>query len=257
MADETELKKERHRSPNYPAVGLADALDRVSKLVRANGKAGAPTEVAAKNIGYSSAHGSAMSTMAALKKFGLVTDNGGRIVPTQRALEIINLPDGDPRRKIALQEAALSPSIYRELVTFYKDTGLPGAEALEAELKTYKGFNPKAVAAFVRDFLSTLDFAGINVTEGIESGSSDSEKGESQGKMEANTSVPKEIPPAIVDFSSFFKGPMSRKYPLDISIARGLKAELSISGDFKQADLQRLKTQINRLIENLEDAFSD
>jgi hypothetical protein len=34
---------------------------------------------------------------------------------------------------------------------------------LEAELTTYKAFNPKAVGGFVRDFLDTLDFAGITV----------------------------------------------------------------------------------------------
>lgn len=62
------------------------------------------------------------------------------------------------------------------------------------------------------------------------------------------------------DFSSIFRGgggAITRKYPVDISIPRGLKAELAISGDFKQEDLERLKKQINRVIENLEDAFLD
>ena len=35
------------------------------------------------------------------------------------------------------------------------------------------------------------------------------------------------------------------------------KAELTIAGDFKQEDLERLKKQINRLVENLQDAFLD
>ena len=169
MADEQDARKERHRSPNYPAVSLPEAVERVRKLVKEDGKAGAPTEIAAKHIGYSSAHGSALSTLAALKKFALVTENAGRIVPTQRALEILNLPEGDPRRRAALRDAALSPSIYRELVEYYKESGLPGEESLQAELKTYRGFNPKAVAAFVTDFIDSLNFAGINVSNALDS----------------------------------------------------------------------------------------
>ena len=97
------VKKERQRSPNYPAVGLREAVERVRKLYEKDGKAGAPPEIAAKHIGYSSAHGQAMSVLANIKKFGLVSDTGGRLAPTQAALEIINLPDSDVRRQKALQ----------------------------------------------------------------------------------------------------------------------------------------------------------
>jgi hypothetical protein len=253
MVEENEAKKERHRSPNYPAVGLEDAVARVRLLVKADGKAGAPTEVAAKHIGYSSAHGSAMSTLAALKKYGLVADSAGRIIPTQRALEILNLPEADPRRKTALQDAALSPSIFRELFEQYKDTGLPGQEALEAELKTYRGFNPKAVSAFVRDFVGTLDFAGINRNGALDS-SLDATKTSSEDQMSAPDVSGS--PALSHGFSITFSGG-TRKYPIDISIPRGLKAELAITGDLKKEDLDKLKRQIDRLMDGLADAFTD
>jgi len=49
-----------------------------------------------------------------------------------------------------------------------------------------------------------------------------------------------------------------RRYPFDISIPRNMKAELSISGqELRKEDLERLKKQIDRLIENLSDAFED
>jgi hypothetical protein len=148
-------KRERQRSPNYPAVGLREAVERVRKLIQVDGKAGAPPQIAAKHIGYSSAHGQAMSVIAALKKFGLVVDSGGRLAPTQAALEIVNLPDSDPRRQKALREAALSPALYQELVTQHEKTGLPAPDVLEAELRTYRGFNPKAVEGLIKDFLDT------------------------------------------------------------------------------------------------------
>src|SRR5690349_1390279 len=96
-------KKKRHRSPNYPAVGLRDAVERVRSLYKADGKAGAPPDVAATHIGFASAHGEAMSVIAALKKFGLVDTDKGRIAPSQRALEIINMPFQDPRRLAAIR----------------------------------------------------------------------------------------------------------------------------------------------------------
>jgi len=155
-------KKARQRSPNYPTVGLQDALERVRRLFNEDGRASVPTEIAAKHIGYAAAHGQAYSVLSALKKFGLLEENKGRVALSQRAIELLNLPTTDSRRIQALKDAALSPPIYRELVETHAQTGLPGDEALEAELVTYKNFNPKAVAGFVRDFRATLEFAGLS-----------------------------------------------------------------------------------------------
>jgi hypothetical protein len=172
MADariEDAVKKERHRSPNYPAVGLREAVDRAKKFYTADGKAGAPSKLAAVHIGFSKPHGQAMSVLAALKRFGLIIDAGGRVVPTQRAIEILNLPESDPRRRIAISEAALSPPIYKELVEKHRKTGLPNRDVLEAELVAYKSFNPAAVKGFVSDLLDTLEYAGITVEDGVDS----------------------------------------------------------------------------------------
>jgi hypothetical protein len=155
-------KKTRQRSPNYPTVSLQDALERVRRLFNEDGRASVPVETAAKHIGYAAAHGQAYSVISALKKYGLLEENKGRVALSQRAIELLNLPASDPRRLQALKDAALSPPIYRELVELHSQKGLPSDEALEAELVTYKSFNPKAVAGFVRDFRATLEFAGLS-----------------------------------------------------------------------------------------------
>lgn len=257
-------KKERHRSPNYPAVGLREAVERVSKFYATDGKAGAQPEIAAKHIGFGSAHGGAMSVLAALKRFGLLVDISGRLVPTQAAIEIINLPEHDPRRKMALKDAALKPSIYQQLVEEYQSSGLPSADTLEAELKTYRKFNPKAVGRFVRDFLDTLVYAQIVTSDGvISTGPEDKSETERHEASATNTySGDKPSMGQTPETPSRSDAPVSlervkRTYPLDISIPRALKAELSISGEFRREDLDRLRTQIGRLIENLQDAFQD
>jgi hypothetical protein len=164
----------RHRSPNYPAVGLRDAVERLRNLYAKDGKAGAPAHLAAVHIGFGKAHGQAMSVLAALKKFGLIADSGGRFAPTQRGLEIVNLPVGDPRREKALQEAVMEPSIYRELIEQHRETGWPSDDVLASELVTYKEFNPKAVDGFVKDLRDSLEFSGLSEPATLESEVEDS-----------------------------------------------------------------------------------
>ncbi len=158
--NETESRS-RHRSPNYPAVSLAEAVERVSKLYATDRKAGAPLEIALKHMGFSGKHGKSMMVASALKKYGLVEDVGGRLIPTQRAVEIIVLPKDDGRRLEALREAALSPEINRELFDKYHDDGFPPDDTLTSELVAYRGFNPSVVNNFVRDFRATMDFASL------------------------------------------------------------------------------------------------
>jgi hypothetical protein len=162
-------KKPRHRSPNYPAIGLREALERTKRFYAMDGKAGAPTETAAKHIGFASAHGQALSVLAALKSFGLLEDKSGRVAPTQRAVELLHLPEQDPRRIQSLQEAALAPTIYRQLAQQYRETGLPSDDTLKAELIAYKSFNPKSVDDFVKGFKDTLNFSGLSDFSMIES----------------------------------------------------------------------------------------
>jgi len=163
LATPTETgKKKRQRSPNYPAVGLKEAIDRLKLFMKEDGRAGAAPAIAARHIGFATAHGQAYSTLAALKKFGLVEDKDGRVVPTQRAAEINSLPENDARRLKAIREAALLPTTFSELIAEYRDTGLPSEETLAGELVAYKGFNPNGVKEFLKAFKETLEFAGLS-----------------------------------------------------------------------------------------------
>lgn len=157
-----EAHQSRHRSPNYPAVGLRDAVQRIRKLIEADGKAGSLPDVAAKHIGFSSAHGTARSVLSALRKFGLAAEQRGRIVPTPLAIEIAHYPENSERHKAALRTAALGPVIYKKLVDEYGTLGnLPSDESLRPELIVRGEFNPKAVDAFIADFRDSLTYAGL------------------------------------------------------------------------------------------------
>jgi hypothetical protein len=237
-------RKTRHRSPNYPAVGLRNAVERVRSLYQKDGKAGAPAKLAAVHIGFASAHGEAMSVVAALKKFGLVESTKGRVAPTQRAIEIINLPETDLRREQALKDAALSPAIYRELIEQHRQTGFPADDVLQSELVTYKDFNPRAVAGFVKDFKDTLDFAGLSDLSQLEyheeRGSEDSEN--MQGTQ---IQAPKSIPPLVQ------QNPEKKVSINSWTLSPHASAQLRIDGDVSKEDLDLLRDYLEITIKAL------
>ena len=154
--------KKRQRSPNYPAVGLRNAVERAKKLYDADGKPGSSPAAAFSHIGFTSGHGQAQAVLAGLKKFGLLEDKGGRVVPTKGAIDVFEYAADHDRHKAALREMALKPAIYLQLVkTFQEHSRLPSDASLKPELITDKGFNPKAVDGFLADFRDSLTYAGL------------------------------------------------------------------------------------------------
>ena len=196
-------KKARQRSPNYPALGLKAAVEKVRMLYEADKRAGAPVDAALKHMGFGSKHGQALAVLSAVKKFGLVEESSGRIVPTQRAVDLLNFPDQDARKIKAIRDAALSPEIYRELYEQYKSTGIPSEETLKAELIADKNFNPNAVEGFIRDFKETLVFAGIMDAVGLSLSAEDaSEMNDSvQTAVQTVGSTPKPMPQGMKEIS--------------------------------------------------------
>ena len=155
-------KKSRHRSPNYPALGLREAVAKIAAIYQQDKLAAAPRNAALKAMGFEKAHGEASRVLSALKAFGLIEEADGRIKLTQRGIDIVVRTEGEQQRASALQEAAIGPEIYRELLKQYRESGLPSDTSLASELKAVKKFNPNAVEGFIRDFRDTLELAGLS-----------------------------------------------------------------------------------------------
>src|SRR5208282_4275953 len=161
-------KKHRVRSPAYPAESLQGAVARVKRLYDADHESGSTVESAALHMGFNKAHGDALSVLAGLKKFGLIEMRGDRVVVTKRTVSILLFADQE-RGKNALREAVLLPQIYRELFNRFKGNKLPSDQTLRSELIADKGFNPKAVDGFLKDFRVSLAYAGISPEEQLDS----------------------------------------------------------------------------------------
>lgn len=157
----------QRRFQTYPSIDLEEALSRVKLLYDKDKTAGAPTEAAIKHMGFNSKSGPAMATIASLRKFGLVNSENMRIVPTQRAIEILILPDDDVRKVQAMKKAAVSPPLFAELFNRFQKTGIPSPESLRSDLILESKVNPNVARQVVDDFKSTLIYAGLTDKDGI------------------------------------------------------------------------------------------
>jgi hypothetical protein len=227
---------------------LREAAGLVKKLWEQDGKAGAQPEIAAVHIGFAKPHGQAMSTLAALKKFGLVVESNGRLVPSQAAIEIVNLPEEDPRRQKAIREALVAPELYHELIKDHQATGWPKAEVLEKELVTYKKFNPNAVKGFVADLFDSVDFAGVTDLSTLELGE-EVEEAPKPIRREVPAGSPKPPAKPANIFDAFLDPkPMQKTYSFGLS--ENVNAKVDITGPVEVEDLEALKDYVDTLIKS-------
>lgn len=157
----TSAGKRKHRSPNYPYIGLQEALTRAQQIQNEGGIHSVPFRAAMEAWGYKA--GTTSSVIAALKSFGLVDISGEgeqrHIRVSERCRKILADHSDTPDLLI---EAALSPALYRDLWEFFSGT-LPPSDKLISEHLTFTlGFNPGVVDSVIKDFRATIAFARMD-----------------------------------------------------------------------------------------------
>lgn len=170
-----EAKKDRGkkegRSPGYPAVSMAAALERARTVMEKEKRHWVPLSTIFGHWGYGPKSSMGILLLAALKKYGLVeykgsgdsreariTDLAWRILVDERPVS--------PERDGLIQEAALSPVIHQKLWNEYKGQ-LPSDENLKHRLVTEEGFTTGAVDDFVRQFRATISFAKLGDSDSL------------------------------------------------------------------------------------------
>lgn len=157
-------KRPKGRSPAYPAISLEKAIQRVRQLYARDKQYAIPVSSLPEIWRYSSLNGPASLTISALKKFGLVDDEGAkserRVSVTDSAVHILNHPSSDARTE-AIRDAALLPPIHRELWDAY-GASLPSDANLEWRLTREQGFTETGAKEFIREWRETMEFAGLD-----------------------------------------------------------------------------------------------
>ena len=143
----------RSRSPNYPQIGLKEAIQRVSSVYKRDYQASLTRDLAAERLGYSGLNGKSLAVLAALGKFGLLEGRGEETRVSDLAVRMLAFPPGSPERRAALEEAAGRPELFVEL-----DQRFARAPASDAAIRAWlitRGFIPPAAEAAVRAYRET------------------------------------------------------------------------------------------------------
>jgi len=158
----------RQHSSRNPSLSLRKAVGYARKLKNEEGANFAPVAVAKRHWGYTVLSGPGNRALAAMIQYGLVDVQGkgtDRTIRTSKlALIILDSPEVE-QRKTALQEAALRPTMYRNLRETHNEE-MPSRATLRWEL-TGKGdsseaqLTDRAVDRFLDLFLDTMEYSGL------------------------------------------------------------------------------------------------
>lgn len=158
------------RSVAYPFITLQTGIKRAQELWDHEGKNLVPVSVAVRHWGYGEKSSGGKQTIAALKQFTLLRDTGEgdkrQVCLSPRAMDIL-LEPGTPKAAQAIREAAISPKIYRELLTMWRPEALPSDQTIAAFLLREKDFNRNAVEAFIKDFKANIKFSELTSSDTI------------------------------------------------------------------------------------------
>lgn len=238
----------RKKSPRAPSISLDDALVRIMKVYERERLHPAPTEVVAQHLGYKSANnGSALSTIASLRYFGLLERPKEGLLAVAKEVEAYRFAPDEKLRRNLLISFLKHPPLYDELLEKY-GAGLPSDANLKFEL-IQRGFAPQVADGAVGIFKKSVSFAGYEEdTETVTSDSSDIEQ--SEGVIDGDAKSTAANLPAIAG-----SPPALREEPneaeldkIPVRLPGGRRAWLLIPTPFFNADKDRIKAQIDLLL---------
>lgn len=153
------------RSPSYPSIPLATALEKAQAQYDAEGKYPAPLTSAFKSWGYSPKSSGGREVRASMRYFGLITVEGegdlAKIRLTEDALRVLTDKREDQSERNALvQRLALTPAAHKKLWTKFPD-GIRSEATVAHYLVWEEGFNESAAAALIEQFKETASFARL------------------------------------------------------------------------------------------------
>jgi hypothetical protein len=165
------------RSPNYPALSLSDAIQRLQQLYRRVSRGEFTVNDAAGAWKYKSVSGPVKRQVAALRHYGLIDrKRGGNARVSCRGLTIVLRTPESGEYRNAIREAALIPSLFQELYTAQRHTAAD--DVLRQYLVVERNFGREGAEQFIGVFRATMTLAGLTET-GIMSGQE--EESESDG----------------------------------------------------------------------------
>lgn len=142
------------RSPNYPAISLPDAIERIRKIHTKAHTHKVDAETIVKAAGYGGLNGAALTVLSALKKYDLLEEVGKDLRVSPMAMTIIADPVESEERRNAIQTAAFSPSLFIDIRKQFPDS-VPNDEIVRSFLLK-KSFSASSVDTAIRAFRESM-----------------------------------------------------------------------------------------------------
>lgn len=160
---ESTIKK--HRSPNYPYIGLEVAIERVSELQKVAGVHPLRVTTAWETWDYKKGAGNQI--VAALDAYELISVESGIAENRQikLTLEARKILDNSSERDELLKAAVLSPLLHKEIWEYFNGDLPPNDKVISEYLKYQRNFNPAYVDKFIEQFRSSLAFANVTKSD--------------------------------------------------------------------------------------------
>lgn len=258
MTEKPEEKRKRNqgRSPSYPGIDLKTAIERADTIKKEEGRNIAPSDVIMDHWGYAPKSGPGLITLAALKKFGLLEDQGTKgnqqLKLTDLAWQILLDDEESEMRQEAVREAALKPKIHCKLWDAY-GRNLPSDPNLRRKLLFEEKFTEGAVDEFIDQFKRTIRFANLIDTDTLSEQEEDKISTEQEDIISASQPTKIAEPPMQMskDNSGLEKtGPMQE---FNMALSDGKTAYIKIPYSLKRRDWEKLKKLLD-ILEPMNDA---
>jgi hypothetical protein len=150
-----EITMARVRSPNYPAISLADAIQRVGQVFAKERQHPAPQDAVVKGMGYGGVNGASLGALSAAIKYGLLDKAGKDYRVSDRTVVILH-PHNPMEKADAIRDASKAPKLFLELLEHFSGGDLPSDDTLRAYL-VRRGFSEAALGDVIRSFRETMD----------------------------------------------------------------------------------------------------
>jgi len=144
----------KSRSPEYPAIGLREAVEKVRSAYSGGIYQSLVSKKAlAEAMGYKSLSGASLPVLSALAKYGLIEGRAGDTRISDLAVSIIAHEPGTPERAKAIRDAASKPELFVDI-----DGRSHNGKTTDAAIRSYlltRKFIPPAADAAIRAYRET------------------------------------------------------------------------------------------------------
>jgi hypothetical protein len=211
----------KQRSPRYPSLSLAEAIDKARRIYSVEHTHAAPREVVIRHVGYTTLNGASLTLLGTLLRYGLLEADDDKVRISDDAVTVIEHGGDDGIRAEALKRLAFEPELFKELYQQFGDH-LPS----EANLRHWlikRGFLPKAADEVIRVYRENMELVAAEGEGYDDEEETPSMASQPAAAIAAQRNPPKQ--PAISELAtdvrqdvfSLAEGPVTIQWPASIS----------------------------------------